>query len=65
MTIVAKMEDGKVVQIVKTAETVRFSAERGWICICVDFEKPMRKQEQVRWVPASTRFTWVRDFSFV
>ena len=65
MTVVAKMEDGRMVQIVKTADKVSFSADRGWICVCFDFEKPVRKQEQVKWVPASTRFTWVRPFACV
>lgn len=65
MTVVAKMEDGKVVQVIKTAETVKFSAERGWICVCFDFEKPVRKQEHVKWIPAATRFQWVNQFSMV
>lgn len=65
MTTVAKMEDGKMVQIVRTAERVAFSDVIGWICVCFDFEKPVRKQEHVKWIPATTRFEWVKQFSMV
>jgi hypothetical protein len=63
MITVGKMEDGKIVQIVRTATTVEFSKVPGWICICIDFEKPIRKQEQVKWIPGDTKFTWVHEFS--
>jgi hypothetical protein len=62
MTTVAKMEDGRMVEIVRVAAKVAFSDTVGWVCVCFDFEKPMRKQEYVKWVPATTRFTWVREF---
>jgi len=61
MVIVAKMQD-RMVQIVRYADTVAFSKERGWFCIVMDFEKPKRKQEQIKWIPANTRFEWVREF---
>lgn len=63
MTVVAKM-NGRVVQVVRTAETVAFSSERGWVMVCFDFEQPERKKSQFRWFPASTRFEWVREFTF-
>jgi len=63
MTTIAKMED-RIVEIVRVADTVGFSAERGWIMICTDFEKIERKKEHFKWIPASTRFEWVREFSF-
>ena len=64
MTVtVAKMND-RVVEVVRTAETVAFSSERGWVMVCFDFEQAERKKSQFRWVPASTRFEWVREFSF-
>jgi len=63
MTVVAKIE-GRMVEIVRVADTVGFSAERGWIMICMDFEKIERKKEHFKWIPASTRFEWVREFSF-
>lgn len=64
MTVtVARMND-KVVEVVKVAETVAFSTERGWVMVCIDFEQAERKKSQFRWVPASTRFDWVRTFAF-
>jgi hypothetical protein len=62
MMIVAKMKD-KIVQIVRVAETVQFSEHRGWVLVCFDFDKPMRKRDHVRWMKASeTHFEWVREF---
>jgi hypothetical protein len=63
MTVVAKM-DNRVVEVVRTADTVAFSSERGWVMVCFDFEQVERKKSQFRWVPASTRFEWVREFCF-
>ncbi len=63
MTVVAKM-NGRVVEVMRTAETVAFSSERGWVMVCFDFEQVERKKSQFRWVPASTRFEWVREFCF-
>jgi hypothetical protein len=54
----------RLVQVVRVADTVAFSTERGWVMVCMDFEKPERKKEQFKWVPASTRFDWVRTFAF-
>ena len=62
MMFVAKMKD-KIVQIVRVAETVQFSQEKGWIFICFDFDKINRRREQFKWVKASeTRFEWVKEF---
>lgn len=63
MTVtVAKMEDGKVVEIVRTADVVGFSSVRGWVMVCGE---PGKKSSlEVKWVPASTRFVWVREFTF-
>jgi hypothetical protein len=64
MTVtVAKMND-RVVEVVRTADTVAFSQERGWVMVCFDFEQSERKKSQFRWVPATTRFDWVRTFAF-
>jgi hypothetical protein len=63
MTVVAKMND-RVVEVVRTADAVSFSPERGWVMVCFDFEQAERKKSQFRWVPASTRFEWVREFCF-
>ena len=62
MMFVAKLKD-KIVQIVRVAETVQFSKDKGWICICFDFDKINRRREQFKWVKASeTKFEWVREF---
>ena len=61
MVIVAKMNN-QIVQIVRYADTVTFSKEQGWFCICFDFDKQNRRREQIKWVPATTRFEWVREY---
>ena len=63
MTTVAKM-NGRLVEIVKVADAVKFSNRRGWVMICLDFEEPERKKSQFKWLPADTRFEWVRAFCF-
>jgi hypothetical protein len=44
------------------ADAVQFSSERGWVCITQQVGQPVRKQTQFKWVPASTRFDWVKEF---
>ena len=62
MMIVAKFKD-KVVQIVRVAESVQFSEDKGWIFICFDFDKIDRRREHFKWVKASeTKFEWVREY---
>ena len=63
MMIVAKM-NGRIVQVVRVADTVGFSQDRGWVMICFDFEQIERRKQQFKWVPASTQFEWVRSYSF-
>jgi hypothetical protein len=63
MVVVAKM-NGKLVQVMRVADTVAFSQERGWVMVCFDFEQSERRKQQFKWVPASTRFEWVREFKF-
>jgi hypothetical protein len=63
MTVVAKM-NGKLVEVVRVADTVQFSNTPGWVLICLDFEQGERKKSQFRWLPATTRFEWVREFCF-
>ena len=64
MTTVAKMTDGRMVEVVRVAETVGFSPEKGWVMVCMDFEKISRKREHFKWVSATTRFEWVREYTF-
>lgn len=61
---IAKLGD-RLVQIVRMVDRVQFSDQQGWIFIVIDFERPVLKQQQFKWVPASTRFEWVRDFCFL
>ncbi len=62
MTTVARMTDGRIVEVVHVAERVAFSDVVGWVCVCFDFEQINRRRSQFRWVPADTRFDWVREF---
>ena len=64
MIKVAKMTDGRMVEIVKVVDEVKFSNTRGWVMICMDFEQADRKKSQFKWLPASTKFEWVREFCF-
>ena len=64
MTVtVAKMQ-GRMYEVVRVAEHVSFSEERGWVMITPDVGVPDRRKQTFRWVPASTRFEWVRTFVF-
>jgi len=66
MIKVAKMRDGRIVEIVRTAETVGFSPEPGWVLVCFDFDKVDRKRSEFQWVPAlalASRFEWVREYT--
>jgi len=63
MMIVAKM-NGRIVEVIRVADTVGFSQERGWVMICMDFEQSNRRKQQFKWVPAATQFEWVREFNF-
>jgi len=63
MMIVAKIKN-QIVQIVQIKESVGFSDEKGWVCICSDFEQQDRRKQHFRWIPASTRFEWVREYKF-
>ncbi len=60
---VARMGE-RLVQVVRVADRVGFSPDRGWVMVCMDWEQAERKKQQFRWVPASTRFDWVRTFNF-
>jgi hypothetical protein len=62
MTVVIAKYKDKIVRIVKTQRTVQFSNELDWILIEYDIDLPQNRR-RVQWVPASTRFTWARDYS--
>jgi hypothetical protein len=59
--LIAKQWDGRLVQIVKVAHSVGFSDQKDWILLCLDFEKPRRKQQEFRWVSHSTTFQWLKQ----
>jgi len=59
--LIGKLQNGDLVQIIKTAESVLFSEETGWILIVTDFEKPLHRQQGIKWIPATTEFCWVRE----
>lgn len=63
MMIVAKIKD-QIFEVIRVAETVGFSEEKGWVMICSDFEQQDRRKQHFKWIPASTRFEWVREFKF-
>ena len=64
MIKVAKMMDGRMVEVVRVADTVRFSPGPGWVMVCFDFEKPFSKRAEFKWMPSTTRFDWVREYTF-
>jgi hypothetical protein len=60
--IIAKFRN-KIVQIVRVAESVQFSQDKGWVFICFDFDKINRRREQFKWMRASeVEFEWVREY---
>lgn len=60
--IIAKFKN-KIVQIVRVAESVQFSQDKGWVFICFDFDKINRRREQFKWMRASeVEFEWVREY---
>lgn len=63
MVVVAKM-NGRLFEVKRVADVVGFSPDRGWVMLCSDWEQPERKKQHFKWVPASTRFEWVREFNF-
>lgn len=62
MTVTVARMGERVVQVVRVADTVAFSTERGWVMVCFDWEQAERRKSQFRWVPANTRFEWVRQY---
>ena len=66
---VAKFADtGKIVQILRVVDRVQFSDALGWILIDPDLsarDMTGSTRANIRWIPASTRFDWARDFHSV
>ena len=53
---------GKIVQILKKAHTVAFSKDKDWLLIDTDYVRGKKSIGQ-KWIPASTKFSWVKEFS--
>jgi hypothetical protein len=61
MFLMAKIEKtDKIVRIIKKQQTVQFSNDRNWLLIDTD---PSRFEPSFKWIPANTRFTWVKPFT--
>ena len=58
----AKIEKtGRIVEILKHRDQVDFSDERGWYLI--NLEPGKRATPEIKWIPDTTRFAWVKEFS--
>ena len=64
MTVTVAKMNGKFVEVVRVAETVAFSTQKNWVLVSPDLAKSERTKSEFKWVPASTRFEWVRTFNF-
>jgi hypothetical protein len=60
--MIGKIEQtGKIVRILKKQHSVPFSDEKNWLLIDTDPAKG-NKGVGIKWIPASTRFEWVRPY---
>jgi hypothetical protein len=63
MTITVAKLNGRLVEVVRVARTVGFSTDTGWVLVTPDVGASERKKTTFTWVPATTRFEWVREFN--
>lgn len=54
-------KDGRIVRILKHQDTVGFSPDQGWLLI--DVNPGRRHPENIKWIPDTTKFDWVREFN--
>jgi hypothetical protein len=60
--IMGKIEStGKIVRIIRKQHSVKFSDKKDWLLIDTDPEKG-NQGAGLKWVPANTRFEWVRPY---
>ena len=60
--MMGKIEDsGKIIRILKKAHTVPFSDEKNWLLVDMDPAKG-NSGLGIKWIPADTRFEWVRPY---
>ena len=58
----AKLQkDGRVVRILRHADQVSFSDNKGWLLI--DTTPGKARPETMKWIPDTTAFDWVREFN--
>ena len=63
MTVTVARMNNRIVEVIRVAETVGFSTERGWVC--VSNHPGDVNTNTVRWVRMNQQhFDWVRPFSF-
>jgi hypothetical protein len=63
MTVTVAKMNNRIVEVIRVAETVGFSTERGWVCVCPHVGDV--DSNAVRWVRLrDQRFEWIRKFSF-
>jgi hypothetical protein len=63
MITLVKLQDGSIAELIKAQDVVEFSKTKGWILLGFDFELQDRRIN-LKWVPVSTQFTWIRTFNF-
>lgn len=61
---VGKLQSGEFVEILRITDKVAFSQDRGWVLIANKINATKAMNLNMKWIPASTRFEWVRDFNF-
>lgn len=54
-------KSGRIVELLKHRDQVDFSNERGWFLI--NTEPGKRVVPDIKWIPDSTRFEWVKEFA--
>ena len=54
-------DSGKIIRILKKAHTVPFSDEKNWLLVDTDPGKG-NSGLGIKWIPADTRFEWVRPY---
>ncbi len=64
MTVTVAKFKNQLFEVVKVADRVQFSEDRGWVLVTPDVGAPERKKMTFKWMPARTPFEWVRTFAF-
>jgi hypothetical protein len=63
MTVTVARMNNKIVEVIRVAETVGFSTERNWVCVCPHVGDV--NSNAVKWVRMQDQyFEWVREFNF-